>query len=117
MRPLLYVASFMVVMALAFWAYRENYATQQALRDLARVQNDIALLHESLAIQRAEWAYLNRPDRLRELASLNFDRLGLLPLAPDQLGNAAQVVYPPNPTLNVTDPVDVVGDVEQEFVP
>ncbi len=117
MRPLLYVASFVAVMALAFWAYRENYATQQALRDLARVQNDIALLHEALAIQRAEWAYLRRPDRLRELVTLNFDRLGLLPLEPGQLGNAAQVVYPPNPTLNITGPVDVVGDVEQEITP
>lgn len=113
MRPLLYIASFVAVMALAFWAYRENYATQQALRDLTRVENDIAALHEALAIQRAEWAYLNRPDRLRELVTLNFDRLGLLPLEPDQLGNAGLVVYPPNPALQIDDAIDVVGDVEQ----
>jgi len=112
MRPPIYIAAFLAVMALGFWAYRENYATQQALRDLDRVQADIAVLHEALAIQRAEWAYLNRPARLRELATLNFDRLGLLPLEPGQLGTAAQVAYPAPPPLGLTGPVDVIGDEE-----
>lgn len=117
MRPLLYIASFAAVMALAFWAYRENYATQQALRDRDALESRIADLHDALAIQRAEWAYLNRPDRLRELVTLNFDRLGLLPLEPDQLGSAAQVAYPAPPALAIADPeisnpVDVIGDQE-----
>ena len=35
MRPILYALSFLAVMLLAFWAYRENYTTQSALRDVA----------------------------------------------------------------------------------
>ena len=31
MRPVLYVLSFLALIALGFWAYRENYATQAAL--------------------------------------------------------------------------------------
>jgi len=113
MRPLLYIASFLAVMALAFWAYRENYATQQVLKGVAALQDDIGSLREALAVQRAEWAYLNRPDRLRELSALNFDRLGLLPLEPAQMGQAGQVAYPAPPVeIVIETPVDVVGDQE-----
>ncbi len=94
MRPFLYVLSFLAVIAAGFWAYRENYATQEALKEVGRLNTEIATLREGLALQRAEWAYLNRPDRLRELVVLNFDKLGLLPLAPEQLGDAKVVAYP-----------------------
>ena len=115
MRSLTYLACVMVVMGLAFWAYRENYATQQALRDVAALQDEIADLGEALAMQRAEWAYLNRPDRLRELATLNFDRLGLLPLEPTQFGDADQVAFPLPPELQITAPVDVVGELQEQI--
>lgn len=113
MRPLLYVLSFLAVMASAFWAYRENYATQQALKDMARLQREIGALRDALAVQRAEWAYLNRPERLRELATVNFDRLGLLPLMPDQFGRVGTVAYPhTEPLFDPIEPVDVAGRVD-----
>ena len=94
MRPVLYVLTFLGLIALGFWAYRENYATQTALREVRALQSEIADLREALSVQRAEWAYLNRPDRLRELAGVNFDRLGLLPMEPGQFGVTAGVAYP-----------------------
>jgi hypothetical protein len=116
MRPVFYVATFIAVMALAFWAYRENYATQHALREVSSLQRDITSLREALSIQHAEWAYLNRPDRLRDLAALNYDRLGLLPLEPEQFGQVDQTAYPPSsfPAAlpDVSDPVDVIGTQE-----
>ncbi len=121
MRPLLYVLSFLAVLGLGFWAYRENYTTQAALRDVASLQDEIANLHESLAIQRAEWAYLNRPERLRDLAVLNFDRLGLLPMEPHQFGHAADVAYPPPPSiadggsgLGIGQPMDISGTLNAD---
>jgi hypothetical protein len=98
MRPILdtflSLAAAVAVMALAFWAYRENYATQQALRDQRQVQRDIAALREAIAVQRAEWAYLNRPERLSALAVANFDRLGLLPMTGEAYGTIAEVPLP-----------------------
>ena len=115
MRPVFYVATFIAVMALAFWAYRENYATQRALREVTDLQTEITTLREAVSIQNAEWAYLNRPDRLRDLAALNYDRLGLLPLEPEQFGQVDQTAYPPSSfpaaISAVTDPVDVSGDI------
>jgi len=123
MRPLLYVLTALSVMALAFWAYRENYTTQAAIRDVARIQDEIAGLRESLALQKAEWAYLNRPERLRDLVQLNFDSLGLLPLEPEQFGRVEQVAFPlpPKavqdqalaPDTEVLNPLDAVGTIPE----
>lgn len=105
MRPFVYVLSFLALIGLGSWAYRENYATQEALRDVAALQDEIALLREALVVQRAEWAYLNRPDRLRDLVTLNYDRLGLLPMEASQFGAAADVAYPaPDAALNPNAP-------------
>ena len=111
MRPVLYVISFLALIALGFWAYRENYATQAALKEVESLQRQIVGLREALSVQRAEWAYLNRPDRLRDLATLNFDRLGLLPMEPGQFGAVAQVVMPAPEVPAITGPIDTMGGV------
>ncbi len=96
MRTLAYLMTVLAVFGLAFWAYQENYATQQVLKETRALRNEIASSQVRLSVLRAEWAYLNRPDRLRELAALNYERLGLLPLRPDQFGRVDEVSYPPS---------------------
>lgn len=112
MRPLLRtflsVAAAVAVMALAFWAYRENYATQQALKDQRAVQREIAELREAIAVHRAEWAFLNRPDRLADLTAAGFDRLGLLPMTPDQFARIGELPVPPPPEPAAPEPAAVV---------
>ncbi|PPB81121.1 hypothetical protein LV82_01162 [Albidovulum inexpectatum] len=109
MRILFAIFTIISVMALAFWAYRENYRTQAELSEMRELQAEIGQLNESLAVLRAEWAYLNRPDRLRELADINFARLGLLPLDPRQFGRVADVGYPAPDLPPITKPVDTVA--------
>ena len=114
MRPLLVVMAALAVIGLAFWAYQENYRTQAALREVRTLHADLGAAHARLDVLRAEWAYLNRPDRLRDLAELNFDRLGLLPLMPDAFGQVGQVAFPPEPLPPITEPIEVSSDGDQE---
>ncbi|MEL6103101.1 MAG: cell division protein FtsL [Pseudomonadota bacterium] len=109
MRTILFVLTTLSVIGLAFWAYHENHATREALNETERLHHQIQTAHTRLAVLRAEWAYLNRPDRLRELADLNFDRLGLFPLHPDQFGHVSQVAFPPDPDLSIVNAVEVAN--------
>ena len=103
MKSVFYVVTAMVVMALAVWAYRQNYETQARLRDVRELRSEIADLRERAGVLRAEWAYLNRPERLADLADLNFDSLGLLPLRPDHFGRIDQIPYPVENAVEVVD--------------
>jgi hypothetical protein len=93
-KGLIYVGLALAVMGLGFWAYRENYATQASLREVRGLQAEIASAEARLDRLAAEWAYLNRPDRLRDLADLNFARLELLPMQPDAFAGVEEVPMP-----------------------
>ena len=95
MRGFFNVLTALVVIAMAFWAYHENYLTQSAVAETEKLQSQIGQARSRLAVLRAEWAYLNRPERLRDLAEINYDSLQLLPLRPDQFGGVDQVGFPP----------------------
>lgn len=94
MRAILYILTAFGVMGLAIWAYGQNQQTKTAQDQLRALRAEIAELNEGLAMQRAEWAYLNRPQRLRALVELNFTRLGLLPMEGRQFGQIEEIPYP-----------------------
>lgn len=94
MRGLFFGFFALAVMGLAYWAYYENYKTQDALRTATALQREIGASRETLSVLEAEWAYLNRPERLADLADLNFERLQLLPITSDRFGSVAQIGYP-----------------------
>ncbi|WP_293440133.1 cell division protein FtsL [Planktotalea sp.] len=118
MRSLLYIVTALAVIGLAFWAYQENYQTQAEIAKTEQINHEIGQARARLTVLRAEWAYLNRPDRLRDLADVNFDRLGLSSLRPDQFGKVDQVAFPrlPKSELVITNPVDVSGMTGGETV-
>jgi hypothetical protein len=74
-----------------------NYATQEALNRVADLSAAIAAEREALGVLEAEWAYLNRPDRLRALVTAHSELLQLVELEPAHFGEAAMVAYPPEP--------------------
>jgi hypothetical protein len=76
---LIYMACFA---ALAMGLYLVKYSVQGVQRDVATLKQQLANEKESLHLLNAEWAYLNRPDRLRQLADRHLD---LVPLDSRQI--------------------------------
>lgn len=119
MRGLLFGLFALVVMGLAYWSYSENYKTRDSLRTATGLQREIGASRETLAVLQAEWAYLNRPERLADLADLNFERLQLLPITAAQFGTVTQVSFPPA-TFDIeelTGSVEVRGQIEDTSSP
>jgi len=105
MRLVGYVLSVLAVIGLAVWSYGQNHQTQQAMAEVRDLRREIRQLREALEVQNAEWAFLNRPDRLRILADLNFDRLGLVAMTGDRFGRIDEVAYPlPAPPADAAAP-------------
>lgn len=114
MKTLIYTIAISSVVGVAYWAYQENYRTQQALDRVRDLQAQIGDTREAISVQQAEWAYLNRPERLRELAEMNFDRLGLLPLTPAHFGDIEQVAYPPRDAVStgLAETIELSGEAQ-----
>ncbi len=99
MRSFIYTLTFACLVGLAFWAYQENIKTKHAIANTAKLQKEIGIARASLSILRAEWAYLNRPDRLTELVDLNFDRLQLVPLRASNFSEVEEINFFIDPDL------------------
>lgn len=117
MRSFLHVLGVVLVVGLAYWAYKENYATQDAMRRVDDLQRQIGTAREELGVLRVEWAYLNRPERLRDLVDLNYPSLGLMPLAPEHFGEIAQVAFPRINPDEVSAPVDTIAEINADTAP
>ncbi|MBE3639125.1 cell division protein FtsL [Mangrovicoccus algicola] len=101
MRTLIGFLLGLAVLGLGFWAYQENYRTRDAVDQVRATKREIMHLRDELTMLRAEWAWLNRPERLRMLVDANGAALGLSDMAPDRFGVLDQVAYPTRPYLSV----------------
>ena len=99
-----------LIVATAGWAYHVNYKTITAIDEVKDLRRQMAKEREELQVLRVEWAYLNAPERLARLVAQNQDRLGLVPLVPESLGDVAEIPFPKNraedekPLASVADP-------------
>ncbi|PPR18969.1 MAG: hypothetical protein CFH37_00135 [Alphaproteobacteria bacterium MarineAlpha9_Bin7] len=77
-----------VILALLFAGaslglYQIKYKIQSLKQDLAGIQDEVWIEQDSVHVLEAEWAYLNRPQRLAQLSDkyLSF----LRPVSPSQI--------------------------------
>ncbi|MGM0583059.1 MAG: cell division protein FtsL [Pseudomonadota bacterium] len=97
MRSMLYVAALGMVCLVAVWAYQVIERTRDLRAEVAELHGRIAEEREAISVLRAEWAWLNRPERLARLADMHRETLGLGPMAPAHFAEVAAVVYQPPP--------------------
>ncbi|MEO1775759.1 MAG: hypothetical protein AAFS07_12485 [Pseudomonadota bacterium] len=95
MNRLTFSAAVLGIVAIAAWAYSVNYKTAHALRTVERLRGQIAETREDVTVMEVEWAYLNRPERLRDLVETHHEDLALGDLAPEHFGDLPAVPFPP----------------------
>lgn len=65
------------IAVLAIGLYLVKYSVQDVQRSVAALKTELATEKESLHLLNAEWAYLNRPNRLRNLADRHLDLVAI----------------------------------------
>jgi hypothetical protein len=85
MRRSLTFAALAALIATASLLYLVEHEVQGLERRLHRLNAELLDSQHAIQVLKAEWSYLNQPDRLQELASRHADRLQLAPLEPAQI--------------------------------
>ena len=83
LRFLLFGTIIVSTFALGLWTYKINYDSRAAAQRVKELENSILSANKQFKILNAEWAHLNRPDRIRKLAEYYFFELRLTPINPD----------------------------------
>ncbi len=94
MKTVLYLFAGMLVVFAASWTYTVNYQVQDAESRVASLQRSINRERSAIAILEAEWAYLNRPERLRALSETYYNELRLMPIDAVHFANIQDVPLP-----------------------
>lgn len=96
MKTFLYLCAGVLVVLAASWTYNVNYKVQKAEARVASLTRAIDRERQSIAVLGAEWAYLNRPERLLALAETYYTELRLMPITAEHFADVDQVAFPPD---------------------
>lgn len=86
MSRLINLALFCFVLLGAFWLYQVKHQAKVTENRIAEIEAQIAAEKEALLLLKAEWSYLNRPERVQRLAERFSEKLGLKAVQPYQVG-------------------------------
>ncbi len=86
----------LAIIAVAAWTYNVNYNTRTTLDRVSLLRDQIVKEREVLRVLRVEWAYLNAPGRLESLVIRHNDKLRLVAVTPDMMGEVSDPPYVPD---------------------
>lgn len=93
MRITYVVLLYFIVLLLAYWANQQNYKTQKSIEQVEILQSKITKAKEDYNWLIAEWAYLNRPNRIESLADRYFSQLNLVPITAIRFGELDSIPF------------------------
>ena len=73
----------LLLAAASLGLYQTKYRIESLKHDLASIRNAMWVEQDAIHVLQAEWAYLNRPQRLAELSAKFLSSLG--PVLPSQI--------------------------------
>jgi len=82
---------FGIMVGLLMLIYQQKHETRQLEARAAGLSREIGEQTRALAVLRAEWTYLTRPERLEKLAT---EKMGLEPVAPGQIKSFTDIAGP-----------------------
>ncbi|MCF6271909.1 MAG: cell division protein FtsL [Rhodobacteraceae bacterium] len=88
-----YLLAGVIVVLAASWTYQVNYRVQEAKFRVEKLARAIDREREAISVLGAEWAYLNRPGRLRALAETYYEELRLMPIESSNFGEVGQISF------------------------
>ncbi len=106
MKRWMYIIGVIICAVLAYWAYSISSETRAASIELRALKSEIRKEHERISVLRSEWAYLNRPERLRHLVELNFDELGLVQITEQNYSETSVVPFASQEDLDELPEID-----------
>lgn len=86
---------FGVMAGLLMLIYQQKHETRALEARAGELSREIAEETRALAVLRAEWTYLTRPDRLEKIAQ---EQMGLEPVKAEQIKTFAEVTSPKGAT-------------------
>jgi len=98
----------------AVYVYKVKYDTMALTSEVARLNKQIALEQDRIALLKAAWQGLNRPDRLQKISDANSD---LVPLSTQQIVRWQDVPDRPSNVDTIGDKLSTLGLVETSATP
>ena len=93
MRNIMYGVLSASLLIFAWWAYKENYRTQDRQRTLEELQRLHGERFYYLQYLNADWAHLTRAERLTALVEDNFNQINLGPMTESNLVMVETIPY------------------------
>ena len=81
MRIVFLTSIFVLCVISTIWAYQMNYETRAKKKEILEITKKINFTLNRIELLKAEWAFLNSPDRLSKLVDENFLNLSLIPIS------------------------------------